>query len=130
MSDIQEQNPQEETVLKEEINKRDENTTSTKLNNFQEQIIDDNMKMLFANLNKMGEKEENSQEIQDSKEGLIITISRQHGSQGKAIGEIVANELGIPYYYKEMTAIAAKESGLDKEFVSKISGFPFCILLN
>lgn len=38
--------------IKEEINKRDENTTSTKLNNFQEQIIDDNMKMLFANLNK------------------------------------------------------------------------------
>ena len=77
--------------------------------------------IFFKNINKLGEKQENTQEIQKSKEGVIITISRQHGSQGKAIGEIVAKQLSIPYYYKEMTAIAAKESGLDKEFVSKIN---------
>ena len=77
--------------------------------------------LFFKNINKLGEKQENTQEIQKSKEGVIITISRQHGSQGKAIGEIVAKQLSIPYYYKEMTAIAAKESGLDKEFVSKIN---------
>lgn len=77
--------------------------------------------VFFKNINKLGEKQENNQEIQKSKEGVIITISRQHGSQGKAIGEIVAKQLSIPYYYKEMTAIAAKESGLDKEFVSKIN---------
>lgn len=59
--------------------------------------------------------------IQDSKQGIIITISREHGSQGKYIGELVAKKLGIPYYYKEMTALAAQESGLDKEFISKIN---------
>lgn len=59
--------------------------------------------------------------IKNSKKGVIITISREHGSQGKYIGELVAKKLDIPYYYKEMTAIAAKESGLDKEFVSKIN---------
>ncbi len=59
--------------------------------------------------------------VQKSKEGVIITISREHGSQGKYIGKLVAEKLKIPYYYKEMTAIAAKESGLDKEFVSKIN---------
>ena len=59
--------------------------------------------------------------IRPSKPGVIITISREHGSAGKYIGEIVAKKLGIPYYYKEMTALAAKESGLDKEFISKIN---------
>ncbi len=59
--------------------------------------------------------------IKPSKSGVIITISREHGSQGKYIGELVSKKLGIPYYYKEMTAIAAKESGLDKEFVSDIN---------
>ena len=59
--------------------------------------------------------------IQQSKPGIIITISREHGSAGKYIGELVAKRLNIPYYYKEMTALAAKESGLDKEFISKIN---------
>ncbi|MDE5630196.1 MAG: cytidylate kinase family protein, partial [Bacilli bacterium] len=59
--------------------------------------------------------------IFDSKAGVIITISRMHGSKGKYIGELVAKKLNIPYYYKELTAIAAEESGLDKEFVSKLN---------
>ncbi len=59
--------------------------------------------------------------IKPSKPGVIITISREHGSAGKYIGEVVAKKLNIPYYYKELTALAAKESGLDKEFVSKIN---------
>ncbi len=56
--------------------------------------------------------------IQPSKPGVIITIARQHGSSGKEIGRLVAEQLGIPFYYKEMTALAAQESGLDKEFIS------------
>lgn len=59
--------------------------------------------------------------IQDSKEGIIIAISRQHGTQGKIIGQLVADMLNIPCYYKEVTALAAKDSGLDQEFVSKIN---------
>ncbi len=59
--------------------------------------------------------------LKKSKPGIIITISRQHGSQGKEIGKLVAEELKIPYYYKEMVSLAAKESGLDKEFVSNIN---------
>ena len=34
---------------------------------------------------------------------------------------MVAEQLGIPFYYKEMTALAAQESGLDKEFISDIN---------
>lgn len=59
--------------------------------------------------------------IQPSHPGVILTIARQHGSSGKEIGRIVADQLGIPFYYKEMTALAAQESGLDKEFVSGIN---------
>lgn len=59
--------------------------------------------------------------IQPSEPGYIITISRQHGSQGKYIGKLVADKLGIPYYYKEMTALAAQESGLAEEFISKLN---------
>ena len=55
-----------------------------------------------------------------SKPGAIITIAREHGSSGKQIGKIVAQKLGIPFYYKEMVALTAHESGLDKEFISDI----------
>lgn len=59
--------------------------------------------------------------IKESKQGVIITIAREHGSSGKQIGKLVAEKLGIPFYYKEMTALAAQESGLDKEFISDLN---------
>lgn len=59
--------------------------------------------------------------LQKSKPGVIVTIAREHGSSGKEIGRIVAEKLGIPFYYKEMTALAAQESGLDREFISDIN---------
>ncbi|MBD5543121.1 MAG: MATE family efflux transporter [Lachnospiraceae bacterium] len=59
--------------------------------------------------------------IKSSKKGVIITIAREHGSSGKQIGKIVAERLEIPFYYKEMTALAAQESGLDKEFISNLN---------
>lgn len=66
-------------------------------------------------------KEKTENVIKPSRPGVIITISREHGSQGKYIGELVAKELNIPYYYKEMTALAAQTSGLNEEFVSKLN---------
>lgn len=59
--------------------------------------------------------------LKPSRQGVIITIGREHGSSGKQIGKLVAETLGIPFYYKEMTALAAQESGLDKEFISDIN---------
>ena len=53
--------------------------------------------------------------------GPIITISREHGSKGKQIGKLVAERLNLPFYYKEMTALAASESGLDQEFISDLN---------
>ncbi|MDR3293368.1 MAG: MATE family efflux transporter [Clostridiales bacterium] len=59
--------------------------------------------------------------IKPSKKGVIVTIAREHGSAGKYIGRLVAEKLGIPFYYKEMTALAAQESGLANEFISDIN---------
>ena len=59
--------------------------------------------------------------IKPSTPGVIITIAREHGSSGKQIGKVLAQKLNIPFYYKEMTALAAQESGLDKEFISDIN---------
>ena len=42
----------------------------------------------------------------------VITISREYGSGGRAIGERLAKELGVPFYDKELIFMAAKESGL------------------
>ena len=58
--------------------------------------------------------------LKPSKPGVIITIAREHGSSGKQIGKLVAEQLGIPFYYKEMVALAAHESGLDREFISNL----------
>lgn len=59
--------------------------------------------------------------LQPTRPGIIITIAREHGTAGKRIGQLVAEKLGIPCYYKEMTALAAQESGLAKEFISGIN---------
>lgn len=80
--------------------------------------------LLALFFNKLGKEAITNSEnvkILDSKDGVIITISRMHGSKGKYIGEQVAKKLDVPYYYKELTAIAAQDSGLDKEFISKLN---------
>lgn len=75
----------------------------------------------FRHLGRNVKTEAKELTLQPSRPGVIITISREHGSQGKKIGELVAKQLGIPYYYKELTALAAAESGLDKEYIKKVS---------
>ncbi|MCM1026599.1 MAG: cytidylate kinase family protein [Roseburia sp.] len=59
--------------------------------------------------------------LQKSRPGVIVTIAWEHGSAGKQIGQLVAQKLNIPCYYKEMTALAAQESGLTREFISGIN---------
>lgn len=62
-----------------------------------------------------------SASIEPTRQGAIITIAREHGTAGKRIGQLVAQRLDIPCYYKEMIAVAAKESGLAQEFISGIN---------
>ena len=74
----------------------------------------------FKTLMKNHSEEKPKTALKPSKKGVIVTISREHGSSGKQIGKLVAEKLGIPFYYKEMITLAAKESGLNREFISDI----------
>ena len=43
----------------------------------------------------------------------LITISRQHGSGGTKVAQILAEKLGIWYYNREILYIAADKIGYD-----------------
>ncbi len=49
----------------------------------------------------------------------IITISREFGSGGRSIGREVANQLGIPFYDKELVEQVALESGFAPQFIEE-----------
>ena len=50
----------------------------------------------------------------------VITISRQFGSGGRAVGQKLAQKLDIPFYDKELISLAAKESGMNPEVFKSI----------
>ena len=49
----------------------------------------------------------------------IITIGREYGSGGRTIGKLVAQQLGIPYYDRELVDETAKHSGLAVEAIEE-----------
>lgn len=51
---------------------------------------------------------------------VIISIGRQYGSGGRFIGRLVAEKLGIPFYDKELIAIAAKEGNLNEDMIENL----------
>lgn len=53
------------------------------------------------------------------KEYPIITISREYGSGGRIIGKRLAEELGLPFYDKELITRAAADSGLSPEVLEQ-----------
>lgn len=50
----------------------------------------------------------------------VITISRQFGSGGRAVGQKLAQKLNIPFYDKELISLAAKESGMNPEIFKNV----------
>ena len=52
-------------------------------------------------------------------EKKIITISREFGSGGRNIGRRVAEELGIPFYDKEIVEQISLESGFAPRFIEE-----------
>ena len=49
----------------------------------------------------------------------MITISRQNGTGGHQIAELLAGKLGIPFYDKDLIAIAAKEGRVHESAFDK-----------
>lgn len=52
--------------------------------------------------------------------GRIITIARRMGSGGKTIGKMLAKELDIPYYDKEIIRMASDESGINEKLFGRV----------
>lgn len=50
---------------------------------------------------------------------IVITIARQYGSGGRTVGEMLANELGIHFYDKELMKLASEESGINETLFVK-----------
>lgn len=55
---------------------------------------------------------------------LIVTISRQYGSNGRHIAVALAKELGIRYYDKELIQLAAKENGISEKMFEDADEMP------
>lgn len=53
--------------------------------------------------------------------GRIITIARGMGSGGKTIGKMLAKELDIPYYDKEIIRMASDESGINEKLLAELT---------
>lgn len=49
----------------------------------------------------------------------IIAISRQFGSDGRTIGKLLAEQLNIPLYDREIISQVAKESGFAESYVEE-----------
>ena len=52
--------------------------------------------------------------------GKIITINREYGSGGHAVGELIAEKLGYRFYDKALVALTAQKSGLTEEFIEEV----------
>ncbi len=49
-------------------------------------------------------------------QNVVITIARQYGSGGRLIGKMLSEELGIPYYDRQLLQLASDESGINEKF--------------
>ena len=49
----------------------------------------------------------------------VITIARGYGSGGRTIGKMLAEELGINFYDRELLRLASDDSGINEELFAK-----------
>ena len=48
-------------------------------------------------------------------QNVVITIARQYGSGGRLIGKMLSEELGIPYYDRQLLQLASDDSGINEK---------------
>ena len=53
----------------------------------------------------------------ENKKHFVITISREYGSGGRYIGKLVAEQLGIKLYDKEIITKLSEQTGLSTEYI-------------
>lgn len=52
-------------------------------------------------------------------EKYVITIARGYGSGGRTVGKMLAKELGINFYDREILRLASDDSGINEELFAK-----------
>ena len=50
---------------------------------------------------------------------ITIAINREYGSGGRRVGEMLAEQLGLHYYDKEILKLAADDSGINEALFNK-----------
>ena len=51
---------------------------------------------------------------------LIITIARSYGSGGRTLGKMLADELGVKYYDRELLRLASDASGINESLFGQV----------
>lgn len=58
-------------------------------------------------------------EVASINNNLIITISREHGTNGKHVAKLLSDRLNIKFYDKELTLKEAKARGLNEKYIDE-----------
>lgn len=53
-------------------------------------------------------------------DNFVITIARGYGSGGRTIGQMIAKDMDIPFYDRELLYMASEESGINIELFGKM----------
>ncbi len=53
---------------------------------------------------------------------VVITIARSYGAGGRGLGRMIADELDIPYYDREIIKKAEEETGVSEKLLEMIDG--------
>ena len=53
----------------------------------------------------------------------IITIARQYGSGGKTVGQMLAKDLGIDCYDREILRMASDDSGIHETLFGRVDEY-------
>ena len=91
--------------------------------------------IFYSEYRKLSIKE-NSTNLEDIKvnntykgKKIVITISREYGSGGHYVGELLAKRMGLNFYDKNLINLISKKSGLSKEYVEannqKLASFKY-----
>ena len=52
----------------------------------------------------------------EKKKKFVITIGRQYGAGGKAVGKALAEELGVHFYDEEILKITSETSAIGEQY--------------
>ena len=82
------------------------------------------LSIITLNSNAKEKKIENKKEIEDISvqikeipKNYVITIAREYGSGGRYVGKLLAKELKIKFYDKELIKLTAEKSGLSESYI-------------